>query len=75
MFKDALCSGNFFETTPMLAKGQYKLPRLAHYDGGPDMNSSVEWPRNTIGMTPYMVHAHFRPFLRGVFETTPSEHH
>ena len=36
------------------------------------MNSIVEWPQNTIGMTPYMVHAHF---LRRAFETAPTKHH
>jgi len=76
MFKDAICSGNFFEITPEeLANGRYELPRLAHYDGPLEMNSIVEWLRKEIGMTPFMVHAHFRPFLRRSFESSPGDHH
>ena len=76
MFKDAICSGNFFELAPAeLAQGKYELPRLAHYDGPLDMNAIVEWLRDSIGMTPFMVHTHFRPFLRRAFESSPDEHH
>jgi hypothetical protein len=76
MVKDTLCSGNYFEITPTeLAKGKYELPRVAHYDGPLDMNTIVEWLRTTIGMMPYMVHAHFRPFLRRAFETTEGARH
>ena len=76
MFKDAICSGNLFEIKPTeLANRKYQLPRLAHYDGPVDMGSIVEWLRNSIGMTPYMVHVHFRPFPRRVYETTPTKHH
>ena len=76
MFKDVICSGNFFELSPAeLAAGVYRLPRLAHYNGALDMNAIADWLRNTIGMTPYMVHAHFRPFLRRVHESTLAEHH
>lgn len=71
MVKDALCSGNYFEITPAeLASGKYQLPRPAHYDGALDMDTIVKWLRTTLGLTPYMVHAHFRPFLRRAFETT-----
>ena len=70
MVKDALCSGNYFDiTADELAKGVYKLPRLAHYDGALDMDKVVSWLKTTVGMTPYMVHAHFRPFLRRVYDT------
>ena len=76
MFKDAICSGNFFEVSPAdLTNGKYQLPRLAHYDRALNMESVVDWLRNTIGMTPYMVHAHFRPFLRRVYETTQGKRH
>ena len=78
MFKDAICSSNFFEIEPSeLATGQYQLPRLAHYNGPVDMSSIADWLRNTIGMTPYMVHAHFRPFLRRAHDATrtPGDHH
>jgi len=75
MFKDAICSGNFFEIKPAeLANGKYELPRLAHYDGPLDTHAIVEWLRDTIGMTPYMVHAHFRPFLRRAFEISPDDY-
>ena len=34
MFKDALCSDNYFRISPVeLATGEYRLPCLAHYDG------------------------------------------
>ena len=76
MVKDALCSGNYFNITPTeLANGKYKLPLLAHYDGALDMNAIVEWLRTTIGMTPYMVHAHFRPFLRRAFDVSKGACH
>ena len=76
MFKDALCSDNYFGISPVeLATGEYRLPRLAHYDGALDMDSIVGWLRDTIGMSPYMVHAHFRPFLRRSHEATPGERH
>jgi hypothetical protein len=39
------------------------------------MDSVANWPRDSIGMTSYMVHAHFRPFLRYAFETSPGEYH
>lgn len=71
MVEDILCSANFFDITPAeLATGTYKLPRLAHYDGPLETNAIAEWFIGTIVMTPYMVHAHFRPFLRRVFDTT-----
>ena len=74
MLKDAICSGNYFEIKPAeLARGRYKLPRLAHYDGPLDMNSIVKWLRDTISMTPFMVHAHFRPYLRRVYEASPDD--
>ena len=38
-----------------------------------DMNAIADWPRNAIDMTPYMVHAHFRPFLR-LPNTIPYSH-
>jgi hypothetical protein len=76
MFKDALSSDNYFGISPAeLAAGEYRLPRLAHYDGALDMDSIVGWLRNTIGMSPYMVHAHFRPFLRRSHLATPGERH
>jgi len=75
-FKDAICSWNFFGITPEeLANDKYELLCLAHYDGPLDMNSIVEWLRNTIGMTPFMVRAHFCPFFRRSFESSPGEHH
>src|SRR5258706_3614389 len=76
MFKDAICSNNFFELAPAeLAQGKYELPCLAHYDGPLDMNVIVEWLCDSIGMTPFMVHTHFRPFLRRTFESSLDEHH
>jgi hypothetical protein len=76
MVKDALCLGNYFEIAPTeLAKGKYELPQVTHYDGPLDMNTIIEWLRTTIGMTPYMVHAHFRPFLHRAFETTEGARH
>src|SRR5258706_12170401 len=76
MFKDAICSSNFFELAPAeLAQGKYELPCLAHYDRPLDMNAIVEWLHDSIGMTPFMVHTHFRPFLRRTFESSPDEHH
>jgi hypothetical protein len=76
MVKDSLCSGNYFEITPAeLASGEYRLPRLAHYDRALDMDSIVDWLRNAIGMTPFMVHSHFRPFLLRSHEATPEERH
>ena len=64
MFKDTICLGNFFEVSPAnLTNGKYQLPCLTHYDWALSMESVVNWLRNTIGMTPYMVHAHFQPFL------------
>ena len=39
------------------------------------MNAIADWPRNTVGTTPYMVHAHFRPFLRRVHVSTFAQHH
>jgi len=76
MVKDALCSDNYFGITPAeLANGEFRLPRLAHYDGALDMGSIVRWLRDSIGMSAYMVHSHFRPFLRRAFETTHGAHH
>ena len=76
MIREALCSGNYFDITPEeLANGVYKLPRLAHYDGALDMEKVVNWLKNTIGVTPYMAHAHFRPFLRRSFETSAGARH
>jgi hypothetical protein len=70
MAKDAICSGNYFDITPSdLANGTYKLPRIAHHSGAFDMDIIVKWLKNDIGMTPYMVHAHFRPFPRRSFDT------
>jgi hypothetical protein len=70
MVKDALCSDNYFGLSPAeLANGTYKLPRMAHYHGPLDMDSIVKWLRETIGMTSYMVHAYFRPFLLCAFDT------
>jgi len=60
MVKDALCSDNYFSITPAeFARGKYQLPRMAHYNGALDMGSIVKWLQDTIGMTSYMVHAHF----------------
>ena len=74
MVKDAICSDNYFAITlSELANSQYRLPRLAHYDSGPEMSDIVDWLRNTIGMTSFMVHAHFRPFLQQAFENTARE--
>lgn len=68
--KDALYSDVHFGITPAeLAGGVYKLPRLAHYDGSLDVGNVVQWLRAN-GMTSYMVHAHFRPFLRRVDEVS-----
>jgi len=65
MFKDAICSRNFFEITPEeLVNGWYELPHLAHYNGALKMNSIIKWLHKAIGMTPFMVHAHFHPFLQ-----------
>jgi hypothetical protein len=76
MVKVALCSGNYFQITPAeLANGKYKLPHLVHYDGALDMDAIVKWLRTTIGLTPYMVHAHFQPFLHQAFETTKGASH
>src|SRR5258706_4170626 len=76
MFKDTICSSNFFELVPAeLAQGKYKLPCLAHYDGPLDMNVIVEWLCDSIGMTLFMVHTHFHPFLCCTFESSPDEHH
>src|SRR5258706_14531180 len=76
MFKDSICSGNFFELAPAeLAQGKYELPRLTHYDRPLDMNAIVEWLHDSIGMTHFMVHIHFCPFLRCAFESSPDEHH
>jgi hypothetical protein len=72
MVKDALCSGNYFGASPdELAEGQFILPRHAHYDGPLDMDNVIQFLKNTIRMTPYMVHCHFRPFLRRAFGTSP----
>lgn len=44
MFKDALCSDNYLIKDQLeLAAGEYRLPRLAHYDGALDMDSIVDW--------------------------------
>ena len=76
MVKDTLCSGNCFDITPTeLANGKYKLSLLAHYDRALDMNAVVEWLRTTTSMIPYMVHAHFRLFLRGAFEASEGARH
>jgi len=74
MVKDTICSDNYFAITlSELANGQYRLPHLAHYDGGPEMSDIVNWLHNTIGMTSFMVHAHFCPFLQQAFENTAKE--
>ena len=76
MLKDAICSSNYFEIKPPeLARCRYKLPRLAHYNGPLEMNSIVKWLRDTIGVTSFMVHVHFRPFLRRAFEASPDDAH
>ena len=65
MMKDVICSGNFFEITPAeFARGGYVLPRLAHYDGPLNLTSIGVWLRDRIGMSAYMVHAYFQPYLR-----------
>jgi hypothetical protein len=70
MVKDTLCSDNYFSISPAeLTNGTYKLPRMAHYNGPLDMDTIVKWLRETIGMTSYMVHAYFRPFLLRAFDT------
>jgi hypothetical protein len=75
IIKDALCSDNHFTITPaQLANGTYRLPRLAHYDRTVDMNSVVQWLQDH-GMTPFMVHAHFRPFLRRVYDASAGGAH
>jgi hypothetical protein len=72
MVMDAICSPNYFEITPAeLEHGEYRLPELAHFDKPATMDDVVHWLRHTIKMTPYMVHAYFRPFLRRAFGTSP----
>jgi hypothetical protein len=76
MIKDAICSGNYFKITHNeLVNGEWKLPHLAHYEGPLDMGAIVKWLRDTIGMTPFMVHAHFHPFLCRTFEIQSGEPH
>lgn len=72
MLKDVICSGNFFELNPAefeharaeFEQAKFLLPRLAHYDGPLDPLRIGVWLRDTIGLSGYMVHAYFRPYLR-----------
>ena len=69
LLKDALCSSNYFEIKPSEAsRGTYQLPHLTHYTGPVDMDSVVKWLQDQ-GVTPYMVHAYFRPYLHRVYNT------
>ena len=62
-FKEVIFSGTYFNTTPdELACGVYKLPRLVQNDAPLNAEKVARWLKN-IGMTPYLVHAHLRPFL------------
>jgi len=68
--KDALCTATtsiIHQSAEGLSNGVYKLPRLADYEVSVEMDNIVRWPRAN-GMTPYMVHAHFRPLLRRVLK-------
>ena len=62
MLKDVLCSNNHFQMTGP-DDSRFLLPRLAHYDGPLDPIHIATWLRDVVGMTPFMVHAYFRPFL------------
>ncbi len=74
MVKDALCSDNYFKASPTeLAEGRFILPRHAPYEGPLEMESIVKFLKDTIGMTAYMAQAHFRPFLRRAFDTSPDD--
>ena len=74
-FREVIFSGTYFNATPdELACGVYKLPRLAHYDGPLNADRIAQWLKG-IGMTPYMVHAHFRPFFLRVSQSPAKARH
>src|SRR5258706_16231627 len=74
MLKDMICSDNHFPMTEP-DDGRFLLPRLAHYDGPLEPIRIAVWLRDIIGMTPFMAHAYFRPFLRRAFEASLAVHH
>jgi len=74
MLKDVICSDNHFPMTEP-DDGRFLLPRLAHYDSPLEPIHIAVWLRDIIGMTPFMAHAYFRPFLHQAFEASPDDHH
>ena len=54
--------------------GTYKLPCLAHYDGPLGTDRVAQW-LNDLGMTPYITHTHFLPFLHRISQCPAEVHH